>query len=106
VNSNVGGSGLSSGGQGPKHGTPPKGSGGAGPKNEKPLGDAPKHVILARVVDKDTQKPVSGAKWEVLDADGMVLSKGTTDWQGAVEAKVAKAGSYTVQVVELPEAAT
>lgn len=71
------------------------------PKQDGPEKEA--YVVLIQIVDQDTKKPISGAKYEVLDSAGKPCAQGTTDWQGGGKHDVPKSGSYTVNVLEVPE---
>lgn len=69
---------------------------------QAPLSPTIKYAIAARVIDQDTQEPVSGAEFEVLDDARTVLKKGQTDWQGTIYHEVATAGTYTVRIIGPP----
>jgi hypothetical protein len=56
-------------------------------------------VISARIVDQDTQEPLSGVDFEILDPAGAVVKKDKTDWQGTVHHQVKERGTYTIKVV-------
>jgi len=62
-------------------------------------------VVLARIVDEASTKPVSGVGFEVKDPSGKSLTAGKTDWQGLVRHGVTQAGTYTIAVTSLPEGA-
>ncbi len=69
------------------------------PKSQAPLAPMLKHAIAARVIDQDTQLPVSGAGFEILDEAKTVVKKGQTDWQGVVYHEVPTAGAYTIKII-------
>jgi hypothetical protein len=50
-------------------------------------------------VDDETDRPVSSARYEVVDAQGTVIAQGRTDWQGGVRHRVPSLGQYTVRIV-------
>jgi hypothetical protein len=84
----------------PVHGPPPAKK--APPQKQ----DGPEkegHVVIVQIVDQDTRKPISGAKYEVLDPAGKKVAQGSTDWQGGGKHDVPKAGTYTVNVLEVPD---
>ena len=58
------------------------------------------------VRDKDTKKPIPGAKVEILDKDGKVIKTVTTDKDGKISEKDLPVGDYTIKVTEVPEGYT
>ena len=58
------------------------------------------------VRDKDTKKPIPGAKVEILDKDGKVIATVTTDKDGKISEKDLPVGDYTIKVTEVPEGYT
>jgi uncharacterized surface anchored protein len=58
------------------------------------------NLVLARLVDDETGKPISGAGYELLDADGKVVAVGRTDYTGVVRHEVRKVGRYQVRLTE------
>lgn len=58
------------------------------------------------VRDKDTKKPIPGAKVEILDKDGKVIKTVTTDKDGKISEKNLPVGDYTIKVTEVPEGYT
>jgi len=61
-----------------------------------------RHVLTARIVDDGTDRPIRGARYQVLNQAGDVVASGTTRHDGMVRHELPEAGEYTVQVVELP----
>jgi hypothetical protein len=72
----------------------------APPAREGPSAEG--HKVFARIVDRESRRPISGARYEVVNAQGAVVAQGVTDWQGTVRHAVEQNGRYTIRVVEVP----
>ena len=68
------------------------------PKRTLPGQPPASHLVFARLVEEDTGKPLSGAAWEIVDAQGKAVAAGKTDFTGVVRHDVKIAGKYTVRL--------
>ncbi len=66
-----------------------------------PIGSA--YTVTATVLDKETGKPIEGARCAVLGPDGRTVAEVTTKADGLVKVGVPAPGAYTVRVFEVPK---
>ncbi len=74
----------------------------APPPKQGPIAGAAEQVLFARLVEKESGRPIGGASYEIRDAAGNRIAEGTSDWQGTVLHDVQQAGSYTITVTRVP----
>lgn len=73
-------------------------------KNKVVMVDEMTKAIIRKVDAKDTAKHLSGARLQVIDADGKIIDEWTTDGKDhVIEGKLAAGATYTLHEVSAPD---